>query len=206
MENFRMNNTGTDSVVAKKKQSLRKILGEEFLTSCQKTIMDQSISPEMDKIDRRSDMMEGKTCNENLEKKCQEQSLNNSEQKKEDQIHHMEEKLHENTSVADFISPKSRPKLHGNQENESMNRVNFDREGHDSGGFRRLLIEKTNHADKGRDGGLRDTSVNKTDFSVDVLPTEELPSGKWQCPRKRKPYVGPPLKQLRLEQWINRAS
>lgn len=201
-----MNSTGTDSVVAKKKQSLRKILGEEFLTNCQKTIMDQFILPEMDKIDPRSDMLEGITCNENLEKKCQEQSLNNSEQKKEDQIHYTEEKLHENSSVADFISPKSKPKLHGNQENESMNRGNFDREGHDSGGFRRLLIEKTNHVDKRRDGGLRDTSVNKTNFSIDVLLTEELPSGKWQCPRKRKPYVGPPLKQLRLEQWINRAS
>lgn len=29
-------------------------------------------------------------------------------------------------------------------------------------------------------------------------------TGKWKCPRKSKPYVGPPLKQLRLEQWVHR--
>ncbi|PNT61734.1 hypothetical protein BRADI_5g19853v3 [Brachypodium distachyon] len=30
------------------------------------------------------------------------------------------------------------------------------------------------------------------------------PSGRWKCPRRGKPYVGPPLKQLRLEQWVRR--
>ncbi|KAG2676325.1 hypothetical protein I3760_12G047800 [Carya illinoinensis] len=30
-------------------------------------------------------------------------------------------------------------------------------------------------------------------------------TGKWQCPQKSKPDKGPPLKQLRLEQWIRRA-
>jgi hypothetical protein len=29
-------------------------------------------------------------------------------------------------------------------------------------------------------------------------------SGKWKCPRKGKPYVAPPMKQLRLEQWMRR--
>jgi hypothetical protein len=29
-------------------------------------------------------------------------------------------------------------------------------------------------------------------------------SGKWKCPRKGKPYVSPPMKQLRLEQWVRR--
>lgn len=28
-------------------------------------------------------------------------------------------------------------------------------------------------------------------------------TGKWKCPQKSKPSVGPPLKQLRLEKWIN---
>lgn len=27
-------------------------------------------------------------------------------------------------------------------------------------------------------------------------------TGKWLCPQKRKPNYGPPLKQLRLEQWV----
>lgn len=31
----------------------------------------------------------------------------------------------------------------------------------------------------------------------------EIP-GKWQCPRKGKPNVGPALKQLRLERWVHR--
>ncbi|KAL6552120.1 hypothetical protein OROGR_008274 [Orobanche gracilis] len=29
-------------------------------------------------------------------------------------------------------------------------------------------------------------------------------SGKWCCPQKKKPNLGPPLKQLRLEQWVRR--
>ncbi|XP_065858859.1 uncharacterized protein [Euphorbia lathyris] len=28
--------------------------------------------------------------------------------------------------------------------------------------------------------------------------------GKWQCPQYRKPKLGPPMKQLRLERWINK--
>ncbi|KAK4389607.1 hypothetical protein Sango_2297700 [Sesamum angolense] len=30
-------------------------------------------------------------------------------------------------------------------------------------------------------------------------------TGKWCCPQKNKPSLGPPLKQLRLEQWVRRA-
>ncbi|KAK4434880.1 hypothetical protein Salat_0650900 [Sesamum alatum] len=29
-------------------------------------------------------------------------------------------------------------------------------------------------------------------------------TGKWRCPQKNKPNLGPPLKQLRLEQWVRR--
>jgi hypothetical protein len=29
-------------------------------------------------------------------------------------------------------------------------------------------------------------------------------AGQWRCPQKSKPNLGPPLKQLRLEQWIHR--
>lgn len=29
-------------------------------------------------------------------------------------------------------------------------------------------------------------------------------AGQWRCPQKSKPNLGPPLKQLRLEQWIRR--
>lgn len=29
-------------------------------------------------------------------------------------------------------------------------------------------------------------------------------TGKWQCPQKRKPDLGPAMKQLRLERWVRR--
>lgn len=29
-------------------------------------------------------------------------------------------------------------------------------------------------------------------------------TGKWQCPQKKKPNLGPPLKQLRIERWVHR--
>ncbi|RCV35158.1 hypothetical protein SETIT_7G217600v2 [Setaria italica] len=34
-----------------------------------------------------------------------------------------------------------------------------------------------------------------------AAPAQEV-SRKWKCPRKGKPFVGRPLKQLRLEQWV----
>lgn len=30
-------------------------------------------------------------------------------------------------------------------------------------------------------------------------------TGKWSCPRRNKPDLGPPLKQLRLDQWVRLA-
>uniref|UniRef100_A0A0E0MEC0 Uncharacterized protein n=1 Tax=Oryza punctata TaxID=4537 RepID=A0A0E0MEC0_ORYPU len=39
---------------------------------------------------------------------------------------------------------------------------------------------------------------------VAAAPTTTEIGGKWKCPRKGKPYVGPPLKQLRLGQWLRR--
>ncbi|PIN13533.1 hypothetical protein CDL12_13845 [Handroanthus impetiginosus] len=36
--------------------------------------------------------------------------------------------------------------------------------------------------------------------STDVVES----TGKWLCPQKRKPNLGPPLKQLRLERWVRR--
>lgn len=37
-------------------------------------------------------------------------------------------------------------------------------------------------------------------FAEEAIAAEV--SGKWKCPRKSKPYVGPPFKQLRLERWM----
>ncbi|KAG0527223.1 hypothetical protein BDA96_06G214900 [Sorghum bicolor] len=64
-------------------------------------------------------------------------------------------------------------------------------------------------------GGISDQKVfvqeqtrrplaDRTNFSeVNTAPAPE-PSRKWKCPRKGKPYVGRPMKQLRLEQWVRR--
>uniref|UniRef100_A0A5B7BE04 Uncharacterized protein n=1 Tax=Davidia involucrata TaxID=16924 RepID=A0A5B7BE04_DAVIN len=41
--------------------------------------------------------------------------------------------------------------------------------------------------------------------STNFQPSDTLEiAGKWQCPQKSKPNLGPPLKQLRLEQWVHR--
>ncbi|KAF0895288.1 hypothetical protein E2562_008600 [Oryza meyeriana var. granulata] len=55
---------------------------------------------------------------------------------------------------------------------------------------------------QGRNG--RSPLADMTNVSeVAAAPSTEI-CGKWKCPRKGKPYVGPPLKQLRLEQWNER--
>uniref|UniRef100_A0A0A9DV75 Uncharacterized protein n=1 Tax=Arundo donax TaxID=35708 RepID=A0A0A9DV75_ARUDO len=51
-------------------------------------------------------------------------------------------------------------------------------------------------------GHTRSPLADRTNFSEAVAaPTLEF-CGKWKCPRKGKPSVGPPMKQLRLEQWL----
>uniref|UniRef100_A0A453CX32 Uncharacterized protein n=1 Tax=Aegilops tauschii subsp. strangulata TaxID=200361 RepID=A0A453CX32_AEGTS len=53
-------------------------------------------------------------------------------------------------------------------------------------------------------GSTRSPLSDRTNISeVAGAPAQEI-SGKWKCPRKGKPYVGPPMKQLRLEQWVRR--
>ncbi|KAI5010869.1 hypothetical protein ZWY2020_013006 [Hordeum vulgare] len=53
-------------------------------------------------------------------------------------------------------------------------------------------------------GSTRSPLSDMTNISeVAGAPAQEV-SGKWKCPRKGKPYVGPPMKQLRLEQWVRR--
>lgn len=52
---------------------------------------------------------------------------------------------------------------------------------------------------------IRSPLADMTNVSeVADAPTATEIRGKWKCPRKGKPYVGPPLKQLRLGQWLRR--
>ncbi|GFP80750.1 hypothetical protein PHJA_000218300 [Phtheirospermum japonicum] len=43
-----------------------------------------------------------------------------------------------------------------------------------------------------------------SDTSNFLSPANMESSGKWHCPQKDKPNLGPPLKQLRLEKWVRR--
>ncbi|CAM0903100.1 unnamed protein product [Alopecurus aequalis] len=45
---------------------------------------------------------------------------------------------------------------------------------------------------------------DRTNISEAVAAPAPQVSGKWKCPSKGKPYVAPPMKQLRLEQWVRR--
>ncbi|KAH7687545.1 hypothetical protein IHE45_04G172400, partial [Dioscorea alata] len=54
--------------------------------------------------------------------------------------------------------------------------------------------------------GKRNALMDKTNvFEGEADTVPEIP-GKWQCPRRNKPYMGPPLKQLRMEQWFHRVN
>lgn len=66
-------------------------------------------------------------------------------------------------------------------------------------------------------GGISDQKVlvqeqtrrplaDRTNFSEVNTALAPEPSRKWKCPRKGKPYVGRPLKQLRLEHWVRRVN
>ncbi|KAM3375505.1 putative protein isoform X2 [Capsicum galapagoense] len=52
-----------------------------------------------------------------------------------------------------------------------------------------------------RHGLTRKALAETTNMNPSALET----TGKWRCPQRTKPYVGPPLKQLRLERWVRRA-
>ncbi|KAJ8557945.1 hypothetical protein K7X08_004711 [Anisodus acutangulus] len=41
--------------------------------------------------------------------------------------------------------------------------------------------------------------------TTNLHPSALETTGKWRCPQRTKPNLGPPLKQLRLEQWVRRA-
>ncbi|KAF5780617.1 hypothetical protein HanXRQr2_Chr11g0473941 [Helianthus annuus] len=88
----------------------------------------------------------------------------------------------------------------------------------DSGnGFVSTKSKKENYEKSKRVKGVGqkrcvDSPVNKMKKSdervtlgdvTNILDEHSNVTGKWKCPRKRKPDVGPPLKQLRLGQWFH---
>ncbi|KAJ0684263.1 hypothetical protein HanLR1_Chr11g0389241 [Helianthus annuus] len=88
----------------------------------------------------------------------------------------------------------------------------------DSGnGFVSTKSKKENYEKSKRVKGVGqkrcvDSPVNKMKKSdervtlgdvTNILDEHSNVTGKWKCPRTRKPDVGPPLKQLRLGQWFH---
>ncbi|XVF52548.1 hypothetical protein PTKIN_Ptkin05aG0027300 [Pterospermum kingtungense] len=62
----------------------------------------------------------------------------------------------------------------------------------------------TTATDSGKDGVVkRKVLAETTNVNVEQCEAKEI-TGKWRCPQKSKPPRGPPLKQLRLEQWVHR--
>ncbi|XP_031097529.1 uncharacterized protein LOC116001738 isoform X1 [Ipomoea triloba] len=55
-----------------------------------------------------------------------------------------------------------------------------------------------------KDTAARRVFLDTTNIQQSQPPDGSQITGKWRCPQKRKPHLGPPLKQLRLEQWIRR--
>ncbi|XP_039122777.1 uncharacterized protein LOC120259267 [Dioscorea cayenensis subsp. rotundata] len=63
-------------------------------------------------------------------------------------------------------------------------------------------LQENNQTKSGKRNALMD-KTNVFEGEADTVP--EI-TGKWQCPRMNKPYMGPPLKQLRMEQWFHRVN
>lgn len=63
------------------------------------------------------------------------------------------------------------------------------------------VINKRRVLPAGVKDGVRKTKVLAETTNFQHSNAMEV-TGKWRCPQKSKPNIGPPLKQLRLEQWV----
>lgn len=112
------------------------------------------------------------------------------------------EEQKENTEVMaknGFISTRNRDGVKKLEENSKAECLKV------SGKRSRGELEGDNGAvGRERTFPVRGVLAEKTNvcFAEEAIKSES--PGKWQCPRKSKPYAGPPLKQLRLERWVRR--
>ncbi|KAK6251065.1 hypothetical protein SCA6_005070 [Theobroma cacao] len=75
------------------------------------------------------------------------------------------------------------------------------------GGRREVVLQCSRNKSSNITGGQRGAVVKRKVLAetTNVQRCEAMEiTGKWRCPQKSKPHRGPPLKQLRLEQWIRR--
>ncbi|XP_048560926.1 LOW QUALITY PROTEIN: uncharacterized protein LOC125541605 [Triticum urartu] len=112
----------------------------------------------------------------------------------------LEHKKTEGTAVADgFVAIRTKVKPAEKCRTSKIPKVSTGRENTTLQENRRILGTTA----LGQ-GSTRSPLSDRTNISeVAGAPAQEV-SGKWKCPRKGKPYVGPPMKQLRLEQWVRR--
>ncbi|CAK9184996.1 unnamed protein product [Ilex paraguariensis] len=98
-------------------------------------------------------------------------------------------------AARDFISTKSSRSRRVNDENS------FKRPAGDQSESLRTRVRPSSASDK--DAILRRKVLSETTNFQHSNASES--TGKWRCPQKSKPNLGPPLKQLRLEQWVHRS-
>ncbi|GMY29940.1 putative enoyl-coa hydratase 2, mitochondrial [Fagus crenata] len=122
------------------------------------------------------------------------------------------------TEDVECVSPKSNSKL--NVVNGSSGKEN-EGDNISENGFvatRKMGFTRTNNENSLRmPKGINKGTVTSAGGKVGVIKRKVLTettnfqhsdamavTGKWRCPQKSKPNLGPPLKQLRLEQWVRR--
>nr|CAD1844951.1 unnamed protein product [Ananas comosus var. bracteatus] len=184
---------------AKRKQILRVILfGEDFLGNSAEAVVDDmpaspkrergKIEDELGGKDQRSagvrpaqseikQREENNASNDFISTKNRESSRQN------DGIH-----VQHSVATSDHKNMATENEMKGKDE-PSMNRGNLKRDDSGKGIVRSPLGDRTNF---------------QIENAVAAAPTVPDLSGKWRCPRKSRPYTGPPMKQLRLERWVHR--
>lgn len=130
------------------------------------------------------------------------------------------------TEGVECVSPESKSKLnlvngiamtkstHGSSAKENAENISEN-------GFvatRKMSLKRTNNENSLESTkGINKGTVSSAAGNVGVVKRKVLTettnfqhsdamavTGKWRCPQKSKPNLGPPLKQLRLEQWVRR--
>jgi len=120
------------------------------------------------------------------------------------------EESDKNASTDGFISTKKRDNLRASMPIISMNHGNMAATAGAKGREpREHLMRGELKENNGILAGRRKPQAERNSALTDrtnVQVEQGVVPGKWQCPRKSKPYVGPPMKQLRLEQWVRRVN
>ncbi|CAO2832477.1 unnamed protein product [Amaranthus hypochondriacus] len=106
----------------------------------------------------------------------------NGKRREENEVRSIKNERKEYTSAETELSSKRKANTRENKENSPV-KSGLSPDGQKRGMLRREILRET------------------TNFEHSRVP---VVSGKWRCPQKFKPDLGPPLKQLRFEKWVHR--